>query len=505
MNLSDLSSLATLLTFAIALLAAVLSVPFVAREFIAWRIVRGKRRIVKLLATFPEVRNGRAIRGSLWVQARSITRGDNYAAADELQWLSQGLGAPTTFTFATLDAAKVRALGEHYRSFAAKLTVRTFLLGGSQPIFEHVAGVAAQTAAVLDDKANRHAVRKDTGRGIRVADVHLLTGYKSANGSELDAIPSQIRIHQLMVSNKTVAVELAVSWYKERIKHPEEEAAGMVHGREYDGYLPSLRERRFERDRSTGNYSLHVELGGVSYSQHKKESRIAGDVPPLGTISAPRLLTLATLPITSDGFLIFAQRGDTPYYPRCWGPGAGGNLEIPRGDGRNSDLDSRGVIDPLRAAAREAQEELGVELSHERVSSLALVRIGNAEEYGTWLLATSAFTGLTVEGIAAATIEASLVDGRWEVGEKLAAVPVPRERPEVLALLSWALRNANVMPHLAAVLVAFFGEAEHAATHGIPESDSDSNALPPNALEFTFGEHLPQQVADVVGRGVRGG
>jgi len=415
--------------------------------------------------------------------------------ADEVQWLTGTRGETMTFTFAELDPAVVRDLAERYRTFAAKLTVRTFLLGGRQPIFEHVADTANRVSVALDAKANKYPAVDKSNPKVELASIELPTGYISRRDDLSSRAVSRIGLQQLVADRKPVSVDLDVSWFKDKPHHPEDMPGNLSHGREYNGYLPALRALKFERDLSLGNYSLHVELGGTYYSEHQELSK-PGEAADSFTllentlVGKPSLLTLVTLPVTKDGYLIFAERGDIAYYPRCWGPGVGGNLEIPRTGGPSSDLDDNGVIDPKRAVVREAQEEIGVRIQPERVNTLGIARVANAEEVGTWILVTSTFTDLSLEEIADATVSASLVDGRWEVCDYLLAVPVPRSSRGVESLLSWALRNPSVMPHLTAALILFFGADRFAYQLHIRKHACDRRTLPPGGMRFRFGQQL---------------
>lgn len=485
----DVADWFTVITGAIALTAFLGAVPVVGRFVLEIRMWLAKVSLaIQVNRMAPQGGRRPQALWVAWVQTSSLTAGTPYTAADELQWLTSASGADQSITFSTEHHTDFAPLARSYRRYATTLRMRALLFGSGQPLLERVADVAEDVAEVLAIRADHTPV--DSNGRVVVVKQHITTGYVSARPGVNSELSSALELEELTIDDRFTDHYLQVSWLQEHSRRPRRLKTAGDQPREYDGLLPRLVEHRYERDLSSGNYRLHLQVGEIYYSEYKKLSTPGRRSQEQSEKSQKALLTLSLLPVTRDGHMIFAQRGKLTYYPECWGPGAGGNLEISRPGRTNPDTDRHGVVDPLRAIAREAQEEIGLFLPIERIRSMGLVRLSNSEEKGTWLLTTTAVTDLSLPELARSTIAADPIDGRWEVGESLAAVPVPRSREAAEDLLSWALHNRGVMPHLAASLLKLIAAEGSLDPRTVSPRPSDEAELPPGGLKFRFGEEL---------------
>ena len=483
----DVADWFTVITGSIAVAAFLGSVPMVGRFVLKARIWSAKtslsRRVNRM--AHPAGRRPQAHRKA-WMQARLLTGGTPYTAADELQWLTNTVGTDQSVTFSIEHCPDSGELARGYRRYATTLRMRALLFGSGQPLLDRVAGVVDEVAEILEVNADHVPVNGDAR--VTVARQQVTTGYVSTRPGTDRNLSSVLSLEELKIDGRFAEHRLHVSWLQELSRLPRRAKDIGDQPREYDGLLPRLVHHRYERDLSSGSYRLHLQLGETYYTDHKRNSTPPA-VPPIEVEdSHGGLLTFCVLPITRDGHLILAQRSGLSYYSHCWGPGAGGNLEITSPGRTNPDADPTGVINPLRAIAREAHEEIGLFLPIERIRSMGLVRLSNSEEDGTWLLATTVTTDLSLDELTQKTIEADLIHGRWEVGDCLASVPLPRSPAAAEGLLSWALRNERAMPHLTASLLKLITSEWPLDPLRVFPRPSDKAQLPPRARMHGFGQ-----------------
>lgn len=494
------ADLFTIVTGVIAVIAVVGSVSRVTRAIVITRLIFAKFRIALFLRrSAPDVIGTVPLLSSILRQAHAITGGRSYSLAQELEWLSTVCRAKHSVAFDLRHRALLAELSDLYSRLGSGLQIRTLLLGGSQPVLEQVAAVARRTAVSLGEGAINLPLNHMSGSMPAPSWLRQVTSYESKRLERAEGVPSVVEVETFHLRGAGVAHGLHVSWSGHGKDVSEAPQGAPEHPRQYNGLLPRLTNHRYERSLANGNYRLHVELGEIYYDAHVRESdpRL-----PMGldeTVFPSALLTLSILPITTDGFLIVARRGEIAFYPDCWGPGAGGNLEIPTFGSAVEDTDQDGVIDPLKAVARETREELGLVLHTDQVQPLGLARISNAEERGTYLLPTLAATGLTLRELSRATAQSNAVSGRWEIGDVLAAIPLPRSVEEAADLLGWALGSPECMPHLAANLMQLISFATPLPlTECLALADDSRRGrigrrfLPEGAIVFPPGSELPE-------------
>ncbi|MDQ1604301.1 MAG: hypothetical protein QOE01_2146 [Actinomycetota bacterium] len=236
-----------------------------------------------------------------------------------------------------------------------------------------------------------------------------------------------------------------------------------LRGKSFDGVLPSLRSRQRQYDLTSGRTRLHLELAETTYSAvlltHYVGSHGAGRSAEslLSTADqAARLLTLSLLPVSADGYLLLARRsrgvGVGAYR---LSPAVNGNLEMRDRLGVAVDRGPDGAPDPVRALCREAAEEMGLVVAPDDVQVLGLTRVSYSEEVAVSVLVATVSPDQTAEELAAGSVRADRVEGRWELEGEFLALPVgdgPQHRDELLA---WTLTSADQVPHVPAVLIAW--------------------------------------------------
>lgn len=517
--MNDAADALTIVTGVIAVGLAVASMSGPARWMAAWRLSLSKMRTVGR-----ELRGGPLSPGARrrsWItvwratsaQVKRRVNGEQLEVADELAWLTRTLERDHAVTFVAdseLDA--LNQLAQAYRTLSARLTVRVLL--GNQAFTEAEAATARATGHRLATMARRQPEPVATAdsdapdsRAHGSSDASVPpAAWRGPSGGPLQA--GEIALFGIGPGARNDVHGLAVSSRRMRLV-PDDEAAfrrARAEGSQpvavhvpdeapvtdplegahlYDGTLPSLLGLRFERDSRNGSHRVHLSLGEISYRAHK----IVSTWPPSSDHSTPTLLTLSLTPLTADGHLVLVRRAAaSPFYPECWAPGVNGNLEMPDPLSRWGDADEDGLPDPIAALCREGEEELGLAIDRRTVHLHGVARISNETERGTWVLLTTARLPQTLDDLVAQTSNADPLEGRWESGSALLAVPRPRTARAASELLTWAWSNHDVMPHTTAALTAY------CAVEGLVGDDDWSDwrrdvavDLPPDAQLRRFG------------------
>jgi hypothetical protein len=492
----------TVVTGIFALIAVVGSISYVTRSVLIARLILGKMRVGRLLRRegAPGVKRIILLR-EIAAQASAITRGRSYSVADELKWLSANSGAREAITFDPAKALMLRDLSRLYVRFGTALQIRTFLLGGNQPVLEKVSRVAQEVGTVLAVQAINRPVRELKGSTPEPRWLERRTAYRSTRSGNSSTASSLIRIEVFEHSDQGVAHNVQVSWIPRTEEAEQAHADTPDHARRYNGLLPLLKQHRYERSLADGNYRIHLELGEIYYDDHRKLTDPGRSMEGVDYRAAPMLLTFSLLPVTTDGYFIIARRGNIGHYPNCWGPGSGGNLEIPMFGGAVDDLDRHGVIDPLKALARETREELGLHLDLDQIQVLGLAQVSNAEERGTYVMPALAMTGLSLQELSRATAHVSAVSGRWEIGDRLAAIPMPRNEKEAEALFRWAVNDPECMPHLVVNIIQLVSFATaFNMTRCLDATEESAGPMPQGVVTFAPGSEVGESLG---GRGPR--
>lgn len=412
--------------------------------------------------------------------------------ADELNWLAsahpgqarpgslpRGKGSPMPLTFAA-SSAELLKLSQAYASYAAKLRKGSFLGTATAPLIVHESQTALETSTVLGSAASGGGA--EAPKTLRDVRLELPAG-RTFDLWELPEVEKGTLAYDLFVSyrrhriapdfhepgpgNRPVAIE-AGGLETEPLPTTPAEAeilrAKFRSPRTFDSVLPRLVDWRPERVSSNGRQRLHLAMAETTYAavltDHYPKTFEGldpdpGAAPRIVEGEASRLLTLSTVLVTADRKMLFAGRSkNAGSHAGLFGPAVNGNLELRPRDGILPDADSSGIPDPRRALAREAHEELGLSLDPQQIRILGLARFTVEKERGTHLLMSSSHLAQTADEVAEGVRLADPLEGRWELGGELLAVPLPTKERDVDPLLSWLLHCPQLTPHAALTGIA---------------------------------------------------
>lgn len=461
------------------LLAASVSVAAV------WLWLRGRNPVVAYALRTERRRTvGRALRANGLTRSQVRRACRRYAAGSldgdpaissesEFRWLDETTGSTLGVAmegFGGALAQDLRALALAYQRFAVRLRSRGLLGGGTAPVLSDQATVAERVAARLDADAMfalGRAVPQDDGlelslRGdaTQLAFSFLKQGHGPGDGADLLRVS---HIHRRLVVPGTLSETLAtndrVDTTPLRLSRDELTALDdKLRGKFFDGALPSLLAARLERDPASGWHRLHLSLAEASYSAvvatHNIGDRGVGRRKDQLDGEA-RLLTLTSLPVTSDGRILAVRRsGRVMTGQGMWQAGVNGNLEMRPRFGIHLDRDEWGAPDPLLAITREAKEELALEVEPRDLALLGMARFTNDQEVDMTVLLTTCRVRLTAADVVRGAADADPTEGLWESDGTFLSIPLPRSDVECDDLLAWTLRSGDHQPHLVASLVA---------------------------------------------------
>ncbi|NYG08347.1 hypothetical protein BJ986_002834 [Phycicoccus badiiscoriae] len=415
-------------------------------------------------------------------------------------------------------AAELAALSAAYRKYAVRLRARGLLGGGFAPIIGQEAEIADATARRLQTTAmfalGRASSTEDPTltialpkRKTHLALSHIEQG--SAPGNHINVL-TVTHVHERVVLAGQFSEWLAntddVRTIPVSLEQSDQElVAKNITGKTFDGVLPCFRGALVERDPASGWRRLHLELAETSYS-----AIVATQYPgSRGTGRAreelnheANVLTLSCTPVTSDGFLAFGRRSKHVFNAGLLTPAINGNLEMRQRFGILYDADRDGVPDPLIALAREAKEELALEMSTDRFRILGLTHFDSADEVGTHSLLTTCRVEVTAAHLARRAALADPAEGLWELDDDLWFLP---ERPPggsqsadewVDSVLRWSLNSPDHTPHLTSSLIAHnsgalferFGSPEGVQAHVVSLVGEEPSPPPEGLFRLTRGE-----------------
>jgi len=237
----------------------------------------------------------------------------------------------------------------------------------------------------------------------------------------------------------------------------------LSHDRAFDGVLPALHDYHLQLDPLSGHLRLLLEISEISYSA-MVATHYFGPTSGLGGAynqlsqkakESDRLLTLSMLPLSSDGFLLAAQRSEHVGVARLkFAPGVNGNLELRDRLGLKVDRDEFQLPNLILASIREAKEELALEVDVNRVQILGLGNLNYEEEVNTFVLLTIAPSELTLDQILEISKRADLTEGAWELTGKFYKIKVPKNARDAEVLIRWVIHSKKIAPHLVLALLA---------------------------------------------------
>ncbi len=236
-------------------------------------------------------------------------------------------------------------------------------------------------------------------------------------------------------------------------------------GRSYDAVLPALRNHHLQLDPASGHLRLLLEISEINYSS-VIANHYVGDEGGIGYTAEQlvesatkfmerRLITLSMLPVSCDGYLLLAERSDHVGVEKLkLQPGVVGNLEFRDRIGIKLDVDEFGEPDALIATAREAKEELGLDVDPGKLQILGLGKFSSEIEIETWLHMTVAQFPLTFNEMIEISKQADLTEGAWEFSGKFVKIAFPKTSKDATDLIAWAIHSDATTPHLVLTLLS---------------------------------------------------
>jgi 8-oxo-dGTP pyrophosphatase MutT (NUDIX family) len=276
----------------------------------------------------------------------------------------------------------------------------------------------------------------------------------------------------------------------------------------FDGVLPRWHGRgfRLEVDRITGRQKLHLCVAETTYfalraTQDPDAMALAGDAA-----LCARLLGLNLLAYDHDDVIVLIRRSDYVVYPGRYAGTVTGNCELAPREGLAADLDENGLPDLLAALAREAREELGLDLTREdaQLSALGVIEYSSESELGSRaLVATARLPGRASDF----RIERSApdpIEGLWELGGDfmtidLAAVLNNKQTGHRFVL--WLRRADNLAPQAAGSLLLLLTSRielrQHQAARADRNQRADSAPWTISELAQWLDEELPESPVNI--------
>jgi 8-oxo-dGTP pyrophosphatase MutT (NUDIX family) len=228
----------------------------------------------------------------------------------------------------------------------------------------------------------------------------------------------------------------------------------------FDGVLPRWHGPgfRLELDRITGRQKLHLCVAETTYfafraTQEPDAAALSGDAA-----LCARLLGLNLLALDQEDAVVLVRRSGYVVYPESYAGTVSGNCELAPREGLAADLDEHGLPDLLTAIAREAREELGLNLAREdaQLSALGVIEYnGESELESHALVATARLPGRASEF----RIERSApdpVEGLWELGNDFMTIDlaaVLKDKHIAHRFVMWLRRSDNLAPQAAGSLL----------------------------------------------------
>ncbi len=394
--------------------------------------------------------------------------------ASELSWLADCLGVQNGVGLEFAPAHRLEAIAAAYDAYATRIEHGVLFGATAAPIVTrevdlcHAVSRRLRAAAARDGRPGKDVVALTVAH--RGLELELFGLEETTSGSP---VAPDFAARDLDISYRRHRVEVpALPGERKALPPPPKGGAGprtkalpgvspgeVDRVREelrkehiFDGIIPRLTDWRVERDPRSGRQSMHLSLAECTYGtvvlDHYPQSLTSGPGPRPVTGSRVGLLTLSAVVLTACDHLVFVRRSEFSHsHARQFGPAINGNLEFFDRRGLSRDLDADGLPAPLAALAREGREELGLDLTPGQISLTAVGRFTVPSEVGTHLLSGLAVLDLDLRGLLLAIRHADPVEGSWELGGSLLAVPFPRTESSIDETISWITGSPELTPH----------------------------------------------------------
>ncbi|WP_328526537.1 hypothetical protein [Kribbella sp. NBC_00359] len=214
---------------------------------------------------------------------------------------------------------------------------------------------------------------------------------------------------------------------------------------------------RLEIDGVTGRQKLHLCLSETSYFAFRAtqfpEAAAKSPTPKLS-----RLLSLNLLAMDADENVLLVRRSDYVVHAGGYAGTVSGNCELASREGVHADVDAHGFPDVLTAIAREAREELGLDLSgyESQLGALGVIEIDTDQELGTHILVATALLPQSADKFEPTRSAIDPVEGAWEIGDRAMIINM-REATQsarnAKAFIAWLRSASELTPHAVGALL----------------------------------------------------
>lgn len=335
---------------------------------------------------------------------KKIIQGAKYFPADEIDLLSFLLGSNQSLTF-YFSKEDLKNLAFDYMKMSNNLKKRIFF-GMDSSLIQEQSLFCVQVAELLFS----HASLSES--------IPMKTDFNSVKKS-VTSDAGQV-IEYVDFIDDTRAYKLSVSWFKEMQTINSKYKLGFDRGsrfpskyqytteqskinsnRSYDAVLPSLIENdnipmiKTSVDDRNGERYLELSLGETTYSSVESLRQRENQ-----QFEINKAITISMIIMAKNGEVLVPTRAKNKgidSYPGTLTTSVNGNLDIPTRLFGNTDYDTFGLPDFYRAIAREAKEELNLEINTKKIIVHGIVKIFTPLDYGTWVLCMSYQSSRTVE------------------------------------------------------------------------------------------------------------
>ncbi|HEY6499448.1 MAG TPA: hypothetical protein VIZ20_08480 [Streptosporangiaceae bacterium] len=433
-------------------------------------------------------RSRRHFTGTCWRLLSNRARREQAQVKDELMWLSAlnpalvrepGLSpafpVPVPFTFALSPEsypAALTALSAAYTAYASSIRRRWLLRSTAGPLARSEHECAQATAELLRKWASYEPIPEDVATsGLRNAEITIapngrpasvrLVAWPNMNAPRVTlgfpAVGVSYQPYRVVMEDGPVSHVQADGMELRRVARPPQSKP--ANPLAFDGVLPRWHGPgyRLEVDRITGRQKLHLCLSETTYfafraTQEPAAAALAGDAE-----RCSRLLSLNLLALDENNTVVLVQRSEHVVYPGQYSGTVSGNCELIPREGLQADLDHDGLPDLLGAIAREAREELGLDLTGERsqLAALGVIEYTGATELETHALVATARMPGRAQDFRLARSAPDPAEGLWELGQRLMTVDlnaVLDDRTRGRHFVRWLRGSAELAPPAAGSL-----------------------------------------------------
>jgi 8-oxo-dGTP pyrophosphatase MutT (NUDIX family) len=467
-------------------------------------------------------------------------RSGNAKVRDELIWLSNlnpkpmiecGLPGsypvriPFTFADYILEAgysSTLARLSDAYMAYASSLRRRWLLRSTAGPLVAQEYECARATATLLKRWASfepmspRESKPRLRGRLVQLAPVDGTRRIRLVTWPDMAAVRAVPGFPVIGTSYQPYRVVMEGSPARAARSEPQDVrvvrnvlGTATSNPLTFDGVLSRWHGPgfRLEIDRITGRQKLHLCVAETTYfafraTQEPDAAAMAGDAA-----RCARLLGVNLLALDAEDFIVLIRRSDYVVYPGGYAGTVAGNCELEPREGLKADLDEHGLPDLLATIAREAQEELGLDLKHEnaQLSALGIIEYsGESELESRALVATARLPGHASEF----RIERSApdpVEGLWELGNgfmTLDLAAVLKDKDIGHRFVAWLRTENDLAPQaVGSLLLLLTARLELLQSQGAraERNHKHTDPMPWTTCDLThwLDEELPESPVDI--------